>query len=317
MSNIALSDPAVAQIRAFNRMYTQQMGVLAPYLDGDLSLTQARLLYELAQHTPSSSALTAKLLCERLGLDAGYVSRELRKFEAKGWLSKQAHAQDARSQSLSLTAAGKKAFAPLQRHSQEQAAQLLQRLSASQRKRLLSAMKDMQSCLVAKPEKSVQQMQTAILRDPKPGDMGWVIEQHGEIYAREYGWNWEFEALVAGICADFIKNFQPDWERCWMAELDGERVGSIFVVRKNASTAQLRMLILTPQARGLGLGARLTDEAISFARERGYKKMVLWTNACLLTARAIYEKRGFKLTQSEAYEGFGHPQVSETWALKL
>jgi DNA-binding MarR family transcriptional regulator/GNAT superfamily N-acetyltransferase len=317
MSKIPLSDPAVAQIRAFNRMYTQQMGVLDPYLDGDLSLTQVRLLYELAHHTPSDGALTAKNLCESLGLDAGYVSRELRKFESKGWLSKQANAQDARSQSLSLTAAGRKAFAPLQRRSQEQAAQLLQSLSAAERKRLLSAMKEMRSCFAADPAMDAQPIQTVILRDPKPGDMGWVVQQHGEIYAKEYGWNWEFEALVAGICSDFVKNFQPDWERCWIAELDGERVGSIFMVKKNTSTAQLRMLILTPRARGLGLGARLTEEAISFARDRGYKKIVLWTNACLLTARAIYEKRGFKLTQSEPYEGFGHSLVSETWALKL
>jgi GNAT superfamily N-acetyltransferase len=156
-----------------------------------------------------------------------------------------------------------------------------------------------------------------VLREPLPGDMGWVIEQHATIYAKEYGWNWEFEALVAGICAEFIKNFQPQWERCWIAEISGERVGSVFVVKKDETTAQLRMLILAPQARGHGLGARLTEEAIAFARKRSYKKMVLWTNACLITARAIYEKRGFKLVQSEPYIAFGHPQVSETWELVL
>jgi GNAT superfamily N-acetyltransferase len=156
-----------------------------------------------------------------------------------------------------------------------------------------------------------------ILRDPKPGDMGWVIQQHGEIYAKEYGWNWEFEALVAGICADFVKNFQPDGERCWIAELDGQRVGSIFVVKKDAQTAQLRMLILAPEARGLGLGKRLSEEAIAFARAAGYQNMVLWTNACLLAARGIYENLGFIRQTSEAYQGFGHDLVSETWALKL
>jgi GNAT superfamily N-acetyltransferase len=155
------------------------------------------------------------------------------------------------------------------------------------------------------------------LRHPQPGDMGWVIEQHGKLYAHEYGWNWEFEALVAGICADFVKNFQPEWERCWIAERNGQRVGSVFVVKQSHDTAKLRMLILTPEARGHGLGARLTDEAIAFARDKGYKKMMLWTNACLLTARAIYEKRGFKLTQSEAYQGFGQNLVSETWELEL
>ncbi len=147
--------------------------------------------------------------------------------------------------------------------------------------------------------------------------MGWVIEQHGKLYAQEYGWSWEFEALVTGICADFVKNFQPDWERCWIAELAGERVGSVFVVKKDAQTAQLRMLILTPEARGLGLGTRLTDEAIAFARSKGYSKMVLWTNACLTAARTIYQKRGFALIHSEPYEGFGQELVSETWSLDL
>ena len=153
-----------------------------------------------------------------------------------------------------------------------------------------------------------------ILRDLQPGDLGWVIEQHGFIYAKEYGWNWEFEALVAGICAEFVKDFQPDWERCWIAEQSGQRVGSVFVVMQDEQTAKLRMLILTPAARGQGLGARLTDEAIAFARAKGYTKMVLWTNACLLAARAIYQKRGFELTESAPYQGFGRDDlVSETW----
>lgn len=155
------------------------------------------------------------------------------------------------------------------------------------------------------------------LREPRPGDMGWVVQQHGEIYAREYGWNSEFEALVADIVAKYMRKHQPEWERCWIAELDGERVGAAFVVRKSRQVAQLRMLILLPQARGLGLGARLTDECIAFARAKGYRKLVLWTNSCLTAARAIYAKRGFELTHSEPYQGFGQTQVSETWALKL
>jgi GNAT superfamily N-acetyltransferase len=156
-----------------------------------------------------------------------------------------------------------------------------------------------------------------ILREPQPGDMGWVIEQHGKIYAKEYGWNWEFEALVADICADFVKNFQPEWERCWIAELDGQRVGSIFVVKKDGYTAQLRMLILAPHARGLGLGKRLSEEAIRFARAKGYQSITLWTNACLLAARGIYESLGFVRQTSEAYTGFGQALISETWTLKL
>lgn len=156
-----------------------------------------------------------------------------------------------------------------------------------------------------------------LLRDPQPGDMGWVVQQHGEIYAREYGWNAEFEALVASIVAQYLRKRQPDWERCWMAELNGERVGSVFLVRKSKTVAQLRMLILTPQARGLGLGARLTDECIAFARSKGYKKIVLWTNSCLDAARGIYARRGFSLVKSEPYQGFGQSLVGETWALKL
>ena len=159
------------------------------------------------------------------------------------------------------------------------------------------------------------------LRNPEPGDMGWVIEQHGRVYAQEYGWNWEFEALVAGICAEFVQNFQPEWERCWIAERQTEagreRLGSVFVVRQDAQTAKLRMLILAPEARGLGLGQRLTDEAIAFARSKGYPKMVLWTNACLLAARGIYAKRGFVLTHSEPTRAFGSDQISETWELAL
>jgi GNAT superfamily N-acetyltransferase len=160
-----------------------------------------------------------------------------------------------------------------------------------------------------------------LLRNPEPGDMGWVIEQHGRIYAQEFGWNWEFEALVAGICAEFVQKFQPDWERCWIAERHTEagceRLGSVFVVRQDAQTAKLRMLIVTPQARGLGLGLSLTDEAIAFARQKGYSKMVLWTNTCLLAARGIYAKRGFVLTHSEPTRAFGSDQISETWQLEL
>jgi len=160
-------------------------------------------------------------------------------------------------------------------------------------------------------------MTNAVLRDCQPGDMGWVVQQHGEIYAREYGWNAEFEALVADIVAKYLCQQQPQWERCWMAELDGQRVGSVFVVRKSKTVVQLRLLILTPQARGLGLGARLTDECIAFARSKGYKKMVLWTNSCLSMARAIYARRGFKLVKSQPYRGFGQELVGETWELKL
>lgn len=156
-----------------------------------------------------------------------------------------------------------------------------------------------------------------VLRDPAPGDMGWVVQQHGEVYAREYGWNAEFEALVADIVARYIRRRQNGWDRCWIAEVDGEKAGAAFVVRKSKTVAQLRMLILTPRARGIGLGARLTDECIAFARERGYRKMVLWTNSGLHAARAVYARRGFQLVRSEPYRGFGHDLVGETWELRL
>lgn len=156
-----------------------------------------------------------------------------------------------------------------------------------------------------------------VLREPQPGDLGWVVQQHGEIYAREFGWNQSFEGLVADVIAKYQRDLQPDWERAWIAEVNGEKAGSVFVVRKSKTVAQLRLLILTPQARGLGLGGRLTDEVITFSRAKGYKKVVLWTNQCLTAARAIYAKRGFTLTHSETHDGYGTPQVGETWELKL
>ena len=171
--------------------------------------------------------------------------------------------------------------------------------------------------LLFAPSNAADGTRVAVLRDPLPGDMGWVVQQHGEIYWREYGWDNRFEALVADIAAKFLRKFQPAWEKAWIAELDGERVGSVFVVRKSATTAQLRMLILSPKARGLGLGARLTHECIAFARAKGYKKMVLWTNSCLTAARGIYAQRGFQLVKTEPYEGFGQQLVGETWELKL
>lgn len=305
-------DSHVKALRSFNRFYTGRIGVLSPYLGSELSLTEVRVLYELAHRNQP----TATELALDLALDAGYLSRILRRFEAKRWLARVPSPADARQSLLALTPAGHKAFAPLQQKSRDEAAELLAPLSTNQQQELIIAIDRVQRLLdpaAAAPGKTP----VALLRDPQPGDMGWVVQQHGEIYAREYGWNAEFEALVADIVAQYIRNQQPQWERCWMAELNGERVGSVFVVRKSKAVAQLRMLILTPQARGLGLGARLTDECISFARSKGYKKMVLWTNSCLGAARDIYAKRGFVQVKSEAYEGFGQNLVGETWELKL
>lgn len=302
---------AVKAIRQFNRFYTRQIGALDPYLGSEMSLTDVRVLYELAHRETA----VASEIGRDLGLDAGYMSRILRRFESEGWLTREPHTRDARQSVLRLTEAGHAAFAPLQQKSRDEAAALLAPLAPAQRSQLVQAMGTMQSLL--DPAAAPAKPQAAILRDPAPGDIGWVVQQHGEIYAREYGWDSSFEALVAQIAGEFLLKFQPEWERCWIAELNGERMGSIFVVRKSASVAQLRLLILSPAARGLGLGGKLVDECIAFARRKGYKKMVLWTNSDLVAARAIYAKRGFQLTKSEPHESYGKQLVGETWEMKL
>ena len=317
MSASAVNPPPVAAaqvkaVRGFNRFYTQRIGVLDPYLGSALSLTEVRVLYELAHRDQP----TASELGRDLSLDGGYLSRILRRFESRGWLARTASPADARQSLLKLTEAGHAAFAPLQQQSRDEAAALLASLPEPQRAELIAAMARVQALL--DPQAAAARPRTVLLREPQAGDMGWVVQQHGEIYAREYGWDMAFESLVAGVAAGFVKNFQPGWERCWIAEVDGQRAGSVFVVRKSATVAQLRLLILTPQARGLGLGARLTDECIAFARAKGYRKLVLWTNSNLDAARGIYARRGFQLVKSEPYTGYGgHALVGETWELKL
>jgi DNA-binding MarR family transcriptional regulator/GNAT superfamily N-acetyltransferase len=299
----------VKAVRGFNRFYTQRIGVLDPYLDSRFSLTEVRVLYELAHRDQP----TATELGRDLTLDAGYLSRILRRFENQGWLARVPSPGDARTSLLKLTPAGHEAFAPLQQKSRDEAAALLATLPEGTQDQLIDAMTTMQRLL----DPAEAAARTVVLRDPRPGDMGWVVQQHGEIYAREYGWTVEFEALVAGIASQMIKAHDPAWERGWIAELNGERVGSVFVVRRSKTVAQLRLLILSPRARGLGLGAQLTDECLAFARAKGYKKMMLWTNSCLAAARGIYAKRGFQLTATEPYHGYGHDLVGETWELKL
>ncbi|RYX95040.1 MAG: GNAT family N-acetyltransferase [Comamonadaceae bacterium] len=307
----SVSATHVKAVRGFNRFYTQRIGVLDPYLDSDFSLTEVRVLYELAHRDQP----TATELARDLALDGGYLSRILRRFEGKGWLDRVPSPADGRQSLLKLTEAGHAAFAPLQQRSRDEAAALLAPLAESERGKFVTALDTVQRMLDRAPAPPATR--TVLLRDLRPGDMGWVVMQHGEIYAREYGWNTGFEGMVADIAGKLIKTFDPAWERAWIAELDGERVGSVFVVRKSKSVAQLRLLILSPQARGLGLGARLTDECLAFARSRGYSKMVLWTNSILTAARGIYMKRGFKLVKSEPYHGFGKDLVGETWELKL
>ncbi|MBP6893041.1 MAG: bifunctional helix-turn-helix transcriptional regulator/GNAT family N-acetyltransferase [Pseudacidovorax sp.] len=301
---------AVKALRRFNRFFTQRIGVLEPYLGSELSLTEVRVLYELA-HQPG---LTARELAQALSLDAGYLSRLLKRFESLGWLARATDARDARQQRLSLTEAGHVAFSPLQQRSRDAAAALLAPLAPAARDELVQALARVETLFEAKPAP----LRTAVLRDPAPGDLGWVVQQHGEVYAREYGWDGRFEAAVADIAAQWLRTHDPAWEKGWIAELDGQRVGAVFVIRHSPGVAQLRLLVLKPEARGLGLGGKLVDECIAFARARGYKQMILWTHSCLEAARALYAARGFALDTSEPHEGYGSgPLVAERWSMTL
>jgi DNA-binding MarR family transcriptional regulator/GNAT superfamily N-acetyltransferase len=299
----------VKAVRAFNRFYTQRIGVLRRYLDTDFTLTEVRVLYELAHRPP----LAARDLVRELDLDAGYLSRILRRFEQQGWIAREAAPHDARQWLLRLTEAGYATFAPLQQKSRDETAALLATVPTAARPRLIEAMQTVHHLLDPPAAKE----RRIVLRDPRPGDLGWVVQMHGELYAREYGFDQEFEGLVAGIAANYIRHFDPEGEKGWIAEVDGERAGSVFVVRQSATVAKLRLLIVRPEARGLGLGGRLTDECIAFARAKGYRRMVLWTQSILTAARAIYASRGFVLKQSEPNHAFGQQLVAETWELKL
>jgi DNA-binding MarR family transcriptional regulator/GNAT superfamily N-acetyltransferase len=305
----AVAKSQVKAVRAFNRFYTQRIGVLRRYLDSDFTLTEVRVLYELAHRPP----LAARDLVRDLALDAGYLSRILRRFEDRGWIAREPDPNDGRQQLLRLTEPGYAVFAPLQQKSRDEAAQLLAAVPRTDRPRLIQALDTVHQLL----EPAATGQRKVVLRDPGPGDMGWVVQTHGELYAREYGFDRTFEALVAEIAAQFIREYDPAYEKGWIAEVDGERAGSVFVVRKSATVAKLRLLILRPEARGLGLGGRLTDVCIEFAREAGYRRLVLWTQSNLTAARAIYASRGFVLKATEPNESFGQKLVSETWELAL
>lgn len=305
----AVAKTQVKAVRAFNRFYTQRIGVLKRYLDTDFTLTEVRVLYELAHRPP----LTARDLVRDLELDPGYLSRILRRFEDKGWIARETAPHDARQHLLRLTEDGYATFAPLQQKSRDETAALLATVPKDARPRLIQALGTVQNLLEPVP----REQRHVVLRDPQPGDLGWVVQAHAELYAREYGFDRSFEGLVAQIVADFVRDFDPDREKAWIAEVDGERAGSVFVVRKSATVAKLRLLMLAPQARGLGLGGRLVDECIAFARSAGYRRLVLWTQSNLTAARAIYASRGFERKASEPNAAFGQQLVSETWERKL
>ena len=304
-------DDPVQTIRRFNRFYTRQIGVLHEHLlESEFSLTEVRVLYEIVHR----QNLTAKDLCQDLGLDRGYVSRMLQNFEAHGWITTEAAPDDRRRQFLSLTAKGHKVFDPLERRSSDEVAAMLARLAPSQQKKFLAAIHDIESVL----EPSKLPATPYIVRQHRPGDMGWVVQRHGELYWQEYHYDERFEALVAEIVAEFIQNLDPNHERCWIAEKDGERVGCIFLVKKSATVSKLRLLLVEPSARGLGIGKRLVEECIRFASDAGYKKIVLWTQSELTTARGIYKAAGFKPVSEERHDSWSRKNlVAETWEIKL
>ena len=303
-------DQKVAAVRSFNRFYTRQIGLLDKgYLKSSFSLSEVRVLYELAHRNKP----TATELGKDLGLDAGYLSRMLRSFEKRGLIKRQASERDGRQSHLSLTAKGRKAFAPLEARSHDEVAAMLNKLPAAEQNRLVAAMHTIAALLGAQPEAKTPYL----LRPHLPGDMGWVIHRHGVLYAQEYGWDERFEALVAEIAAKFIQHFDSKHERCWIAEKDGAIVGSVFLVKQSDDVAKLRLLLVEPSARGLGIGVRLVDECIHFARQAGYRKITLWTQSILYAARHIYQKAGFRLVHEEQHNSFGFDLVSETWELEL
>ena len=300
----------IRAVRQFNRFFTRQIGVLREgLLHSPYSLTEARILFELAQYRD----LTSSDLCRELGLDAGYLSRILARFEQQGLIEKVRLEADGRQRLLRLTPEGEKAFALLDQRSRDEVAEMLNDLSEGDQQRLLKAMDTIEGVL----SKGFKYSEPFFLRSHESGDMGWVTHRHGVLYAEEYGWDEHFEALVAQIVADFINNYKPERERCWIAEVNGKIVGSVFVVQANETDAKLRLLLVEPKARGLGLGTRLVEECIRFARRRGYQKLMLWTNNVLVEARHIYEKTGFRLVAQEAHHSFGHDLVGETWELLL
>ena len=297
-------------MRRFSRFYTRRIGVLHEGYNGsEFSLTEARIVYELAH----LEVATASDLVKSLELNPGYLSRVLKSFEERGLIRRDVAPNDARQQLISLTEAGQQKFAALNARSRNDMLRLLGDLTSRQQERLIAAMNEIEALLSAEPEKGA----SYILRPHQPGDLGWAVQQHGLLYAEQYSWDETFEALAAEVSAKFLREFDPKWERSWIAEKDGENVGCVFLVRQSDDVAKLRMLLVHPKARGLGIGKRLVEECVRFARGRGYKKVTLWTNDVLTTARHIYQQTGFKLVAEERHKSFGHHMVGETWELEL
>jgi DNA-binding MarR family transcriptional regulator/GNAT superfamily N-acetyltransferase len=305
-----LPEHEIAAVRAFNRFYTRQLGVLGQrLLESPFSLSDARVLYELAHRDGAA----AKEIGAELDLDPGYLSRIVQKFDEEGLVSRKPLASDRRQYQLGLTAKGRAAFAKLEHSSQDHVGQMLGALASEDRKRLLGAMQSIERLLGM----TRAPLPPAILRDPRPGDMGFVVQSHGARYASEYGFDSSFEALVAEIVSKFISSFDTSRERCWIADIDRQPVGSVFLVRHSDETAKLRLLLVEPAGRGQGLGQRLVAECIAFARACGYRKITLWTQNNLIAARKIYQDAGFVLVKTEPHRSFGQSLIGETWEMKL
>lgn len=303
------SDPQVSAIRAFNRFYTRKIGVVDGTASNPFSLAECRVLYELAHREQP----TATDIRKELGLDAGYVSRILRGFEHRKLVARTQSKTDERRKFLALTASGWRAFAPLDRRSERGVAGMIEKLSSAERARLVDALHTVRTLLGDRSEPRTPY----VLRQHEPGDMGWIVHRQGLLYAREYGWDNTFEALAAEIVAQFIRNYDAKRERCWIAEKDGAMVGAVFVAKGSDDVARLRLLHVEPEARGLGIGKRLVEECIRFARHTGYRKITLWTTSILSAARHIYAEAGFRLASEESYHNFGKDLTTETWDLDL
>lgn len=321
MSKSSISEADIASVRRFSRFYTRLLGTLnEDLLQSKLSLAEARVLYELANRPQP----TASEIATELGLDLGYLSRILSSFSTAKLIRRQSSQADRRQSLISLTAPGRSQFKLLNERSIRQVRELLEPLSSDQRKRLIDSMTTIESLFGSTSVESTigtKDPSPVILRQHRPGDMGWVIERHGLHYAQEYGWDERFEALVARITADFIDHLDTERERCWIAERNGERLGCIFLVKDKesdpATTARLRLLLVEPSARGLGLGRTLVQQCTAFARTMGYKRIVLWTNSVLSSARRIYEGEGYRLLKEKPHQSFGKDLISQDWELLL
>jgi DNA-binding MarR family transcriptional regulator/GNAT superfamily N-acetyltransferase len=306
----AAFDRRIAAVRRFNRFYTQKIGVLSEaFLNTPFSLTEARVLHAVAQR----DGATASWVGRELDLDPGYLSRILRDFERQGLIVRNPSSHDSRQALISLTPAGRDAFEPLDQASQTGIANLMAPLSEPDQARLVAAMRLVGNLLGDTSDEAP----AILLRDHRPGDMGWVTQRHGALYTEEYGLNHKMEAYVAEVVAKFLREFDPAREHCWIAERDGAPVGSVFLVKESDEVARLRLLIVDPRARGLGVGRRLVEECLRFARQAGYREVTLWTHSILTAARRIYDAAGFRIVDTETHDEFGPELVGETWSLRL